>query len=627
MSSLKVGVRWLSTAIGLSLLLLIQSALPSQAQPTLGPADYVPGEILVGFRPGVGLAERTLLYRSFGVGAEPSASSAAGDVVKLKVNQGEELQTVSALMRQRSVRFAEPNYVYHKIGVSNLMPNDPVFASHQWYLERIRVPSAWDVTTGDPSVRVAVIDSGFDVEHPDRPTNLLSGPDFVTGGNVLTDPDGHGTHVSGIIAAAINNGVGIAGVAPNTTLLVIRSLDEQGRGTGLDLARGVRWAADNGARIINLSQGGTAPSYTVKDAIDYAAGKGALVVAASGNCGETIPVPEESCNSTINPIIYPASFPNVLAVGATNDRDGRARYSEYGPYVALVAPGGDPTSNRDSDPTHWITSTVPGSLGRPPLGPYAQVAGTSQAAPQVAGVAGLVLSINPRLSPEELTAVLTDSARDLGPAGRDPEFGAGLVDALAAVRAAQQSLTPTPTPTAAVSLTPTATPLRPTSTPVSWRTRSTVYLPFAAQRFGAAVSTPTPAAGAPSPTPTRTSSPTPTPLAIDVQPVPSSHLVAGCWAATGVRPEVGDELFVIARLLTSARQSVPDTQFAVGVRYRSRGQTWYLGNRTGGTGQAALSFSVNEPLAVDAVTLAFNLDGRWIANDLPLTSANECREG
>jgi type VII secretion-associated serine protease mycosin len=300
-----------------------------------------------------------------------------------------------------------------------VIPNDTYYSTYQWNLPQIRAPYAWAVSTGSSDVIVAVLDSGADLTHPDLQGQLVAGYDFVNGDDNPSDNEGHGTHVAGIVAAHTNNGQGVAGVAWGSKIMPVKVLDWRGRGTHSQGADGIIWATGQGARIINLSLGGESSSATLQNAVNYAYDHGVLVVAAAGN------EYEEG-----NPVIYPAAYPHVLAVAATGDQDEHADYSETGTYVDVAAPGGNPSSSWDANPDHWILSTYWRGAG---YGEYLQVAGTSQAAPHVAGLAALVWSVSPSLSNDQVEQVIEETAVDLGNPGRDDVFGHGRIDAYAAL--------------------------------------------------------------------------------------------------------------------------------------------------------------------------------------------------
>jgi len=356
------------------------------------------------------------------------------------VPAGAEAALAAKLSGRDDVEYAEPDQPRQ----AHLVPTDPLYAGWQWNLPKIEAPSAWDGTVGDPSVVVAVIDSGFDVGHPDRPTHLRLGCDYVaweqvnsaTCPHVAGDPHGHGTHVAGIVAAAQGNGLGLSGVAPGVTVLVVRVLDENGSGYVSDTADAIRYAADAGARVINLSLGSDTSSAYERSAIEYAQARGVLIVASAGNGYQTG-----------NATNYPAAYPGVLAVGASTRDDTRAAYSNTGDYVDLVAPGGSGSAASGRS----IASLYPLAKGG-----YAALNGTSMAAPHVTGAAGLLFSLRPDLGGEDAGAILRSTARPLGGGVPNPEFGYGRLDLAAALQAARTfgapAPTATPTPTAATSL-------------------------------------------------------------------------------------------------------------------------------------------------------------------------------
>jgi type VII secretion-associated serine protease mycosin len=281
------------------------------------------------------------------------------------------------------------------------------YADQQWALPKTRTTDAWPQSTG-AGVTVAVIDTGVDAGHPDLAGQVLPGIDFVTDTQgVSTDPNGHGTHVAGIIAALTDNSLGVAAVAPDAKILPVRVLDAAGNGYASDAAAGVVYAADHGADVINLSFGSATRSGTLSAAIDYARDQGVVVVAAAGNG-----------RAKGSPVTYPAADPGVIAVAATDSSDKIASYSSMGNYIDVAAPGSD------------IVSTYPAGTG------YATMFGTSMAAAHVAGIAALVISHQPGLTPDEVDAAISGYAVDLGPRGRDRDFGNGRVDAAAALAGA-----------------------------------------------------------------------------------------------------------------------------------------------------------------------------------------------
>lgn len=304
------------------------------------------------------------------------------------------------------------------------VPNDPYYQTYQWNMKMVNAESAWGLSKGD-NVIVAVVDTGIDLGHPEFAGKLVPGYDFVRDDSEPDDEDGHGTHVAGIVGANTDNNQGVAGMGWNVQIMPLKVFDNTGFATDSDVADAIRYAADNGARIINLSLGSPNDSQTIRDAIQYARNKGVLVIAASGN---------EYKNG--NPPIYPAAIPEVLAVAAVDDQQQHASYSSTGSYVDVAAPGGDPTDQFDSTVTHWIWSTFPRTMAGIPAIGYNGMSGTSQAAPLVSGLAALIWSKNPSLTADQVASIIINTATDLGTPGKDDFFGYGLVNAATAVQQA-----------------------------------------------------------------------------------------------------------------------------------------------------------------------------------------------
>lgn len=307
------------------------------------------------------------------------------------------------------------------------VPNDPYY-QHQWHLDQIGMPRAWTMSRG-AGVVVAVIDTGVAYREeggfhqaPDLgQTRFVDGYDFVRNDAFPDDEHGHGTHVAGTVAQSTNNGVGVAGVAPEATIMPLKVLDRNGTGGWGGIAAAIRYAADNGAHVINMSLGGGSPSRAVQRAIDYAHGKGVLVVAAAGN-------------SSRSRVEYPARHNHVVAVGAVRYDRELTFYSCYGTGLDVVAPGGDlrVDQNDDGMPDGVLQNTmVRGDTAR---FDYLAWQGTSMAAPHVAGVAALVYA-NGVSDPDSVERILKQSAANLGDAHR---YGSGLVQAPDALAKATQ---------------------------------------------------------------------------------------------------------------------------------------------------------------------------------------------
>ncbi len=275
----------------------------------------------------------------------------------------------------------------------------------QWQLAAFDAKAAWRVSTGR-GVTVAVIDSGVDGSHADLVGQVLPGIDLVDeSGDGQSDPVGHGTTVAGLIAGRNDDKHGVVGLAPNVKILPVRVLDEENRyDDALIVAKGVRWAVDNGAQVVNLSLGGTGDSPALAAALDYAFAKDVVVVACTGNTG----------TAASDEVWYPAREPGVVAVAGT-DRDTDTMWSRSitGPETVLTAP-------------------ATGLLGARPGG-YWRVEGTSFAAPLVSATAALIRSHWPEMTAGDVVNRLINTARDLGEPGRDDRFGFGMVNPLAAL--------------------------------------------------------------------------------------------------------------------------------------------------------------------------------------------------
>ncbi len=377
-----------------------QESPPKPQLPSVG--DYVPGEVLVKFKPTVGRLGAQNLLAARGLQAVASIQSIG--VIKVAVEPGRELETIDSLRRDPNVLYAEPNYLAFAFDTA---PNDPSYGS-QWGLPKISAPAAWDISTGSSDVVIAVVDTGIDLDHPDLSCSgkLTAGWDFYNNDATPDDDNGHGSHVAGIAAACTNNSTGVAGVAWGARLMSVKVLNSGGSGTYEGVAAGITYAVDQGADVINLSLGGFDDSATLLNAVQYADSNGVLVVAAAGNCAQD----GYQCSYLWNPIMYPAAYSTALAVAATDSTDSWATFSEYHPYVDVAAPGVS------------IYSTVAG-------GGYDYKSGTSMATPHVAGLAALVWSVKPDLTHDQVRDVIQSTADDLGDPGKDDYFGYGRINA------------------------------------------------------------------------------------------------------------------------------------------------------------------------------------------------------
>ena len=365
---------WLIVALVLALALLWGAAQgPVDAREALpNPApqgNFVAGEILVKFEPGTTASNIADAHRRNGGRVKEGIPGIGVQVVA--VDRGEERSSVDAYERNPNVLFAEVNGIYR--AADHGRPNDPE-VNLQWQYDNagqtggtnnddIYAFGAWHKTSGSGTVPIATLDSGIKQTHGDLQAKIAKNVNFSTSGTV-DDIYGHGTHVAGSAAAATNNGLGVAGTCPRCALFNVKVLGDNGNGDWAAVANGITWAADNGAKVINMSFGGTSPSDSVALAVDYAWGKGAVLAAAAGNGGASTP-------------FYPAAYANVIAVAATDHNDQKASSSNYGSsWVDLAAPG-----------VGILSTTVDGGYGTKD--------GTSMAAPHVAGVAGLAWSVSP----------------------------------------------------------------------------------------------------------------------------------------------------------------------------------------------------------------------------------------
>lgn len=402
-STLKsVWPKVISLVLCLAVLAIVQhtalGARPAGDPPPESRPEYVPGEIILKLK-GASTAFRDAARTLSGQQVSTAAPVSELRVWRVKVDAGHELERLEALRKLPDVEYAELNYIAY----AQETPNDPYY-SLQWGLDKINAPAAWDVTHGSSSLIIAIVDTGIDGTHPDLSARVLAGYNFVSSepipAHTNSDDNGHGTHVAGIASAVTNNGLGVAGMAWEARMMPVKVLDPGGYGSYLGVAQGIKYAADKGAKIINLSLGGPADSITLKDGVDYAYSKGCLLVAAAGNGGTT-------------PLLYPAQYANVMGVGNTDWYDQRYS-SNYGDGLSVMAPG---TS---------IYSTVPGS--------YGYKSGTSMSTPFVSGLAALVWSACSDMLRDEVRQLIEQNAVDLGVPGWDVNYGYGRIDAGATLR-------------------------------------------------------------------------------------------------------------------------------------------------------------------------------------------------
>jgi thermitase len=383
------------------------------------------------------------LVVSFAKGTKPATQDAAaaqeGDIESsipavrartIEVPAARAAMARKRLLGRSDVVAVEPDTTM----TASLIPDDPYYGSG-WSLPKVKLPAAWDTTTGASHILIAVVDTGLTRTDPDLPADkVVAGRNIIRSSTNTTDDNGHGTSATSVALMVGNNDAGGAGACWACQVMPVKVLGSNGSGSASNVAKGIVWAADNGADIISLSLGGGGLT-ALKNAVDYAVGKGITVLAAAGNDNR----------STMQ---YPAAYPNAIAVGATDQNDNRTSYSNYGSWVDIAAPGTSIALNR--------------------TGSAVSFSGTSAATPLVAGIVGLMLSQNAGLSPASVRSILQTTA---DPTTIPLVAGSGRVDAAEAVGGitpgSSTTTTPTTTPTTTTAPTTTVAPtttLAPTQT-------------------------------------------------------------------------------------------------------------------------------------------------------------------
>jgi thermitase len=356
--------------------------------------------VIVKYKAGAASKTRQAAANRAGVGSVLGSVAANGaQVVQVA---GDPAEAAATLARSAAVEYAEPNVELHALGT----PDDPLF--NQLYgLTKMQAPGGWDLVgyPNIPQTTVGIVDTGIDANHEDLSGKVVACASValltnrVREGSCADDND-HGTHVAGTIAAKANNGVGVAGVSFNSNLAICKALNALGSGTTAGVANCITYLAGKGAKVISMSLGGGASS-TLQTAVRNATNAGSLIVAAAGNDGD----------ATLN---YPAAYAEVVSVAATDANDQRASFSNANADVEIAAAGVD------------VLSTKRG-------GGYVKFSGTSMATPHVAGVAALIRAQNPGFTVAQARAKLDAAVDDLGPAGRDPQYGFGRADLVKAL--------------------------------------------------------------------------------------------------------------------------------------------------------------------------------------------------
>jgi len=369
--------------------------------------QFVAGRVLVKFRSKV-LPDHARQIIA-GLGARDAAEIPQIGVHVLELPyQANEMAFVQAFQARPEIEFAELDWF---LSLAQMAPNDPFYLDpNAWGLQKINGPAAWSINTGSPNIVIAILDTGVDGTHPDLAPNMVPGWNIYDNNADSSDAQGHGTMVAGTAAAATNNSIGVASVAWNCRIMPVRIADSSGYATVSDIASGLTWAANHGARVANISFNANGYS-TISSAASYFQSKGGVVAVAAGNNGTSVTMADD---------------PYMLAVGATDSSDLLFSWSNRGNNLDLVAPG------------HVVT-TAPGGI-------YAGADGTSFAAPIVAGAAALLFSANPGLTPAQVQNILKQSADDLGTSGWDSTYGCGRVNLSRALSTSPESGTGDTTP-------------------------------------------------------------------------------------------------------------------------------------------------------------------------------------
>ncbi len=385
--------------------------------------EYDPGEIIVKFKSGV--SDEVISKINSRHGTSVIYASPYAGFKRLKIPEGRAVyKMVKIYSENPNVEYAEPNFYAYAL----IVPNDEYYP-YQWHMDGINVEPAWNISTGS-GVTVAIVDTGIAYEDyrkycqaPDlAQTCFVSGYDFANNDEHPNDDNGHGTHVAGTVAQSTNNSIGVAGVAFDTCLMPVKVLDRYGEGTYADVADGIRFAVDNGAKVISLSLGGSYPSTTLEEAVAYAYKNNVTMISAIGNDNEST-------------ALYPAAYDDyVIAVGATQYDETKAPYSNYGPSLDLVAPGGN--NNLDQNNDSYADGVLQQTFDSSPVCDfdYYFFQGTSMATPHVSGVSALLIANGDANTPDEVRTTLQETAKDKGDTGRDDTYGWGIVDAYAALQ-------------------------------------------------------------------------------------------------------------------------------------------------------------------------------------------------
>lgn len=351
--------------------------------------EFVAGRVLVKFRSNIGRDHARQIIAALGARDANEIEGIGVHIIELPI-QASEQAFVQAFMNRPEIQFAELDHILEP---AQMIPNDPFYLDpNAWGLQKINGPAAWSLNTGSPNIIIAILDTGIDGTHPDLAPNMVAGWNIYDNNADTSDVKGHGTMVAGTAAAASNNSIGVTSVAWNCRIMPVRIADSSGYATVSDIASGLTWAANHGARVANISFNANGYS-TISSAANYFQSKGGVVAVAAGNAGTSAQMADD---------------PYMLTVGATDSSDLLFSWSNRGMNLDVVAPG-------------HVATTGPG-------GTYAAADGTSFSAPIVSGAAALLFSANPGLTPNQVQNILKQSSDDLGETGWDSTYGYGRVN-------------------------------------------------------------------------------------------------------------------------------------------------------------------------------------------------------
>lgn len=408
-------------------------------------AQNTPERFIIKYRRSVSETDKSHIRQNLNLSFDRQINRLNADTLNFR-SYSERDEKLKLLSLDPRVEYIEPDYLAYTAEITN----DPgVVKNLQWGLYKIQAASqevsAWNINKGDRNIKVAVVDTGIDDDHEDLAAKIVDKRN-CTESSTSTDLYGHGTHVAGIVAGISNNGLGIAGVGYGSTLINAKALGDNGSGYYSWIADCIVWSADKGAKVINLSLGGTANSQLLEEAVNYAINRGAVVVAAAGN-------------SNSNSYFYPAAYNHVVSVAATDQNDERANFSNWGSWVDMAAPGVS------------IYSTLPNHKNSLKTTNYGYLSGTSMAAPYVSGLAALLFNYGNITNVEVINYIVNNTDNIIG---TGQYWIYGRINAYKSLTSAGNNFSsnnpilssPTPSPTLSPTLTPTPSKtFSPTLTP------------------------------------------------------------------------------------------------------------------------------------------------------------------